>query len=174
LGYRQNSQCVSIQWNGDQQWPLREARVPHAEEWNNGKRAKAITPAGQMFPTDLHAKDPDRVFTRSEWTSEMLDYAEFVEAVSPGLVGHKVTLQYVEDKAMVCGQFFGAYFNVNLARHAVSDWQRNIELMLHELAHTVVQSNDHLSYRFYETVGVLGAKLALLLAKDRHLASTIA
>lgn len=40
----------------------------------------------------------------------------------------------------------------------------------HELAHTVVQSNDHLSHEFYETVGKLGAKLILLLAECPSLA----
>jgi hypothetical protein len=29
---------------------------------------------------------------------------------------------------MVCGQFFGNFFNVNLAHHDVSDWQANLEL----------------------------------------------
>ena len=46
--------------------------------------------------------------------------------------------------------------------------------MLHELSHTVVQSNDHLSHEFYETVGKLGARLAMLVAGDRPLATSIA
>jgi hypothetical protein len=33
------------------------------------------------------------------------------------------------------------------AQHDATDWQANLELMLHELAHRVVQSNDHLSHR---------------------------
>jgi hypothetical protein len=57
---------------------------------------------------------------------------------------------------MVCGQFFGSWFNVNLVQHDATDWQANLELMLHALAHTVVQSNDHLNHRFYEAVGWLG------------------
>jgi hypothetical protein len=40
--------------------------------------------------------------------------------------------------------------------------------MLQELAHTAVQSNDHLSHKFYETVGTLGAKLALILAPGTY------
>jgi len=36
-----------------------------------------------------------------------------------------------------------------------------------------VKSNDHLSHRFYETVGTLGAKLAILVAEDERLASSL-
>src|ERR1700761_2476011 len=94
----------------------------------------------------------------------MAAYAAFVEVASPSLVGHRVTVEYIDDARMVCGQPMGLWFNVNLSQHDVSDWQSNLELMLHELAHTVVKSNDHLSHEFYETVGRLGAKLALLVA----------
>ena len=145
-----------------------------AGEWKNVKRAGAVKPAGQMFPTEPGSKTPDKIYTRAEWTPEMVDYAEFVERASPELVGSRVTVQYIEDAEMVSGQFFGSYFDVNLAHNDVCDWQGNIELMLHELAHTVVRSNDHLIHMFYETVGKLGAKLAMLVAKDKALASRIA
>jgi hypothetical protein len=45
--------------------------------------------------------------------------------------------------------------------------------MLHELAHTVVKSNDHLVRDFYETVGRLGAKLSLLVAANPRLAESL-
>lgn len=138
-------------------------------EWDNARRAGAITPAGQLFPTDPVPKMPDKVYTRSEWTPDMEAYAAFVERVSPELVGSVVTVKYIADPKIVCGEFFDTYFYVNLAKHDVRDWQRNIELMLHELAHTVVQSNDHLSHEFYETVGRLGAKLALLVAAETRI-----
>lgn len=135
-----------------------------AGEWENVRRTKALTPAGQLFPTaNPNAKTPDKRYKREEWTPDMRDYALFVEEVSTELVGYKVDIEYIEDARMVCGQFFGTWFNVNLAVHDVTSWQANIELMLHELAHTVVKSNDHLHHDFYETVGRLGAKLALLL-----------
>jgi hypothetical protein len=142
-----------------------------AGEWANARRAGAIIPAGQKFSTNPDGKTPDKVYTRSEWTRAMEDYAKFVERVSPALVGSIVTLRYIADPNIVCGEFFDTYFYVNLAKHDVRDWQANIELMLHELTHTVVRSNDHLNHLFYETVGKLGAKLVLLLAKDGHLAS---
>jgi hypothetical protein len=53
-------------------------------------------------------------------------------------------------------------FEVNLAYHDCSDWVANYELLLHELAHHKVQSNDHLCKEFYDTVTKLGAQLAQL------------
>jgi hypothetical protein len=47
---------------------------------------------------------------------------------------------------MACGQFFSTWFIVNPA-------------------HTMVQSNDYLSQKFYETLRTLGAKLALPVAE---------
>jgi hypothetical protein len=141
-----------------------------AGEWENVRRTGAITPAGQLFPTNHGTKEPDKRYARSEWTMAMHYYAKFVEYVSPHLVGHQVTLSYIKDARMVCGQFFGSWYMVNLAHHDVTNWERNIELMLHELAHTVVESNDHLSHEFYETVGTLGAKLVLLAVEDAEVA----
>lgn len=138
-----------------------------AGEWENVRRTGALTPAGQKFPTNHGTKEPDKRYTRDEWTPTMQAYARFVEAMSSELVGYEVTVEYIEDRQMVCGQFFDTYFNVNLAKHDVSNWQRNLELMLHELAHTVVRSNDHLHRDFYSTVGRLGAKLVLLFAEGR-------
>lgn len=136
-------------------------------EWENVRRTGALTPAGQKFPTNHGAKKPDKRYSHDEWTPHMRSYAQFVEAVSPDLVGYKVTVEYIEDPKMICGQFCGQYFIANLAQHDVSNWQANVELMLHELSHTVVKSNDHLHRDFYTTVGRLGAKLALFLALGR-------
>jgi hypothetical protein len=134
-------------------------------EWENARRSGVLPPAGQIFPTRHEAKEPVKRFDRSEWTEEMRAYGEFVEAVSPEIVGHSVTVEYIRDPRMVCGQFFGTWFNVNLSKHDVSDWQANLELMLHELSHKVVGSNDHLHHVFYETVGRLGGTLARLIAE---------
>jgi hypothetical protein len=142
-----------------------------AGEWANAKRAEAIAPASRLFPTDFGSKVPDKVYARSEWTPQMLAYATLVESVSPHLVGYRVTVRFIRDREMICGQFHGTSFTVNLARLSLNDRQGGIELMLHELAHTVVKSNDHLCHRFYETVTRLGAKLALLALEEPELFS---
>ena len=99
----------------------------------------------------------------------MLAYANFVESVSPRLVGYRVAVRYIRDRRIVCGQFHGTSFTVNLAKLSLDDRQGGIGLMLHELAHTVVKSNDHLCHQFYETVTELGAKLALLALEEPEL-----
>jgi hypothetical protein len=49
-----------------------------------------------------------------------------------------------------------------LAYHDCAEWHANYELLIHELAHHKVQNNDHLRKEFYDTVTMLGAKLAQL------------
>src|SRR5437773_2485299 len=81
-------------------------------------------------------KVPDMVYARCQWTPEMLAYANFVESVSPRLVGYRVAVRYIRDRRIVCGQFHGTSFTVNLAKLSLDDRQGGIGLMLHELAHT--------------------------------------
>jgi hypothetical protein len=94
----------------------------------------------------------------------MAAYATLVERLSPHLVGHKVTVGYIFDKQIAggCTDHAETIITVNLARHHIGDWNGNVELMLHELAHYTVRSNDHLIHKFYTTVGRLGAKLTRL------------
>ena len=152
-------------------WTLVTGGRMSAGEWDNAKRAGAIAPAGNLFPTNHGSKVPDKTYRRDEWTPGMLAYATFVERVSRSLVGHEVTVQYIRDKDMVrgCTDCAETHITVNLAKHSAADWQANIELMLHELAHSVVRSNDHLVHEFYKTVGRLGAKLSLLAVENPEL-----
>ncbi len=136
-----------------------------AGEWENARRTGTLHPAGRLFPTNHGTKDPDKRFSRTEWTEEMRSYAEFVEAVSPHLVGKVVTVEYIEDPQMVCGQFFGSHFNVNLAQIGIRNREECIRLMLHELSHTEVPTNDHLSHEFRRALERIGARLALIAAR---------
>ena len=139
-----------------------------AGEWENAKRAGAITPAGALFPTDLKGKIPDKVYSRDEWTPEMERYGELVERLSERLIGRPITVRYIKDRQIVCGTFNHASgtMTVNLAKHTLADPLENYALMLHEMAHNVVRSNDHLCHQFYESVTELGAKLALLALEE--------
>ena len=58
---------------------------------------------------------------------------------------------------------------VNLAYHDVASPTDNYELLIHELAHNTLHSNDHLHKIFYETVTELGAKLAILAQTEPRL-----
>ena len=106
----------------------------------------------------------------------MVAYCSFVEGVSPHLVGHKVTLHFIRDPAIVegCTDHADTHIMVNLAMHRVKDWHSNIDLMLHELAHNVVRSNDHLNHKFYSTVQKLGAQLTILAVEQPDLFGDIA
>lgn len=137
-------------------------------EWLNARRAQAILPAGQVFPTNLPSRVPDQTYDRSQWTPEMARYAAFVECVSPHLVGYRISVDYIRDPAMVTGCFHSPSFTVNLAHHQLSDPVASIALMLHELSHHFVKSNDHLSHSFYEAVSNLGARLAVYLLSTSH------
>jgi hypothetical protein len=95
-------------------------------------------------------------------------YAELIERLSERLIGRRITVRYIKDRQIVCGTFNHASgtMTVNLAKHTLNDPLENYALMLHELAHHVVRSNDHLCHEFYESVTELGAKLALLALEE--------
>ena len=154
-----------------QNWTVVTGGSMSPGEWANAKRAGAIEPAGNRFPTNHGSKVPDKTYTRDEWTPEMLAYATFVERVSPHLIGHMVTVAFIRDEDIVagCTDHAETHITVNLAHHSEGDWQANVELLLHELSHSVVRSNDHLIHEFYETVGRLGAKLSLLAVEHPEL-----
>src|SRR5439155_13349121 len=87
-----------------QNWTVVAGGSMSAGEWANAKRAGAIVPASDLFPTGLDGKVPDMAYARCQWTPEMLAYANFVESVSPPLVGYRVAVRYIRDRRIVCGQ----------------------------------------------------------------------
>jgi hypothetical protein len=72
----------------------------------------------------------------------MQSYAGFVERVSEKLIGRRVTVRYIRDRQIVCGQFdhVAGQMTVNLARHDLGNVLDNYGLLLHELAHNKVRS----------------------------------
>jgi hypothetical protein len=148
------------------EWTVVSGGSMSAGEWENARQANAIQAAGQLFPTGLSGKVPDKVYQPCEFTNAMADYDEFVNRVSPTLVGRPFRLRFIRDEAIVEGSINpdSSEYTVNIAKHDPANWQANIDLMLHELSHIVVRSNDHLNHMFYETCTTLGAKLAIWLA----------
>ncbi|PYV71859.1 MAG: hypothetical protein DMG97_14965 [Acidobacteria bacterium] len=63
-------------------------------------------------------------------------------------------------------------FVVNMTYHDVTHKAEIYELLIHELAHNVVRSNDHLCAEFYKEVTTLGAKLAILALEKPELFNT--
>jgi hypothetical protein len=58
---------------------------------------------------------------------------------------------------------------LNPAYHDRHNWESNHEVIIHELAHHKVQSNDHLCREFYNTVNQLGANMVMLALNESEL-----
>jgi hypothetical protein len=148
-------------------------------EWENVRRAKAITPAGQLFPTNITDRPPKETISPNDYDAEQKRYVRLIETVSPLLIDRTATVKIINDedlKIRGCSRWeaqgiaSGTFiFEINLAFHDCSDWEGNYYLLIHELSHHKVQSNDHLVATFYETVNELGATLAQLAIEQPEL-----
>jgi len=130
-----------------------------------------IRTSKEVAPTDVDL-NLNKVVPAEKWTAVMRDYAKFVERVAPRLIERAITVQFIDDDDDMirgCLKWREGQMTVNLAYHDVNSQQGNYYLMLHELAHNTLHSNDHLHKIFYETVNTLGAKLAILALKEPEL-----
>jgi Histidine kinase-, DNA gyrase B-, and HSP90-like ATPase len=125
--------------------------------------------AGEIaeFKTNPDLKVPENVTDPNNYNDDEKKFVALVEAISPILINHAVKVKIVNDHsfdAEVCTRWRKDSFELelNLAFHDVHDWTSNYEIIIHELAHHKVQSNDHLCREFYDTVTNVGAKLAQL------------
>jgi hypothetical protein len=161
-------------------------------EWARYKAVKdengesVLKTSAQVTPTDVVGPIPaNEIIPRDGWTLAMLAYANLIETISPKLINKLVVVQYIDDEdnhIEVCfnKNFIGnrskkgykrefGNMTVNLAYHDPASAYENYSLLLHELAHDVVESNDHLHHDFYDTVNELGAKLAVLIQDEPEL-----
>jgi hypothetical protein len=132
-----------------------------SDQVENGKFKKDADLSGEVVPTE-------------ELESAEHEFEKFIMVVSPRLIEHEVTVQFIDDAGVPiegCTQWRkNSYvFTVNLAHHDCNDWLANLELVLHELAHHKVQNNDHLKQLFYDTVTELGAKMTRLALEEPEL-----
>jgi hypothetical protein len=100
-----------------------------------------------------------------QWSQSTRAYVSFIERVAPELVGQRIRVKVIDnDSTSVqgCLKWQSGIMLVNLANQNTEDWVSNYDLFIHEMAHTDVHSNDHLSHKFYGTVSHIGAKLAQL------------
>ena len=132
-------------------------------------KSGALQKAGDVpeYRTNPELKTPENITDRADYDDDEKKFVALVEAVSPILIAHNVTVKIVNDEsfnAEACTRWRKDSFELelNLAFHDVHDWTSNYEVIIHELAHHKVQSNDHLCREFYDTVTNIGAKLAQL------------
>jgi len=132
----------------------------------------AVVPTSrEVAPTDIDV-NLDKVVPPRKWTLTMQGYARFVGRIAPRLINRPVTVQYIDDNGegiQGCFKWKEGEMTVNLAYHDVASPTDNYELLIHELAHNTLHSNDHLHKIFYETVTELGAKLAILAQTEPRL-----
>jgi hypothetical protein len=138
-----------------------------AGEWENVRRTGAALPAGKVTPSPRPFTPGGRRLTVvAEPTEGMRRFVAFVQAVAPLLLdGVAVTVTLVDERAWRfagCFEHRGTAFHVNVAQVAPDFFdehasQRQLELVLHELAHH--RAANHLSAEYYDELTRLGAVL---------------
>jgi hypothetical protein len=162
------------------------------EEWARYKAIKGkdgesvVKTSAQLFPTNAGGFiREDEIVPSSEWTTAMSYFGRLVGFIGPRLIGKPVVVQYINDEDNhIEGCFSKGYrgnrskkgfkrvfgvMTVNLAYCDPANLLEGYSLLLHELAHDKVESNDHLHHEFYDTVNDLGAKLAVLIQDEPKL-----
>jgi hypothetical protein len=139
----------------------------------------ALKKAGEVpeFQTNHLSLPPQFTKDKDDYNTDEVKFTSLVKTVSPLLIGHPVTVKIVNDssfKAEACFRWRKDSYELelNLAYHDVHDWESNFEIIIHELAHHKVQSNDHLCHEFYDTVTIIGAQLAQLALEQPELFPT--
>jgi hypothetical protein len=131
--------------------------------------AGALKKAGEVeaYKTNPNSAPAKNTKDPNDYNDDEENFVKFVGVVSPLLINHPVTVKIVNDntfKAEACFRFKKDSYELelNLAYHDVHDWESNYEVIIHELAHHKVQSNDHLCHEFYDTVTKIGGKFVML------------
>jgi hypothetical protein len=166
-----------------------------AEEWARYKAVKdkngesVLKTSAEVAPTDVVGPLPQNlIIPEKQWTPAMKSYAKLIALISPKLIAKPVIVHFINDEDNHIEGCFSRGFHgnkskkgfvrewgimaVNLAYHDPSSAFENYSLLLHELAHDKVRSNDHLHHEFYDTVNDLGAKLAVLIQDEPRLFDT--
>jgi hypothetical protein len=161
-------------------------------EWARYKAVKdesgesVLKTSAEVAPTDvIGALTASLVIPPEQWTPAMRSYATLVEVISPKLIGKPVAVRYMDNEDVHFEGCFNKGFRGNKSKKGFTrEWgimtvnlayvnpESNFDrysLLLHELAHDKVYSNDHLDHEFYDTVNELGAKLSVLIQNEPRL-----
>jgi len=146
-------------------------------EWDNVRRHEAALPAGQVTPSPkpyVEGGRPERVVPEADWTAEQVRVVRFVERLSRILIDGEVEVRIVREPSVSWGATFGRLGNggrmaLNLSRlgegwFRASNVEEILRLAIHELGH--YYSCDHLSSEYHEALCRLGARLAVVVARE--------
>ncbi len=144
------------------------------QEWQNAREAEAIKPAGQVTPTHHKEEDPEIQLKPLEWTPAMRLVEDYAKRIAPALVEHEIEVRIVCKPTWPVAATYGPSgsltLNLGTLGHRFFEdrtWeglQRINELLIHEFAHQY--AGDHFTRQFYDSMGLIGARLAKL-ALDR-------
>ena len=126
-------------------------RVKELEEHDG---SAFIAPATEKYAS-MTEVDLGEEIPMQQWSQSTREYVSFIERVAPELVGQRIRVKVIDNDATSvqgCLKWQSGIMLVNLAIHNTEDWVENYDLFIHEMAHTDVHNNDHLSHRFYGTV----------------------
>ena len=136
-----------------------------AEEWEHMREADAVPAASKLFPQEfVNGKE----IPESKWTEGQHTIANLARFISKQALGFEVTVRIVESpKATVAAQYGNKCLTFNLSKLGKrwfvykdgSNWERVIELIIHELGH---QYGSHLTQQYYDGLCKIGTKLALI------------
>ena len=133
----------------------------------NALESGAIVPAHEIpeLRTDYFGMVPLKVLDPSEYDDDQKRFVRLIEEISPRIINHAAKVRIIRDdrqEFLGCTRRWkaGSYeFEINLAYHDCSKWPKNFELLIHELAHHRLQTNEHLRDIFYKSVTEIGASL---------------
>jgi hypothetical protein len=133
------------------------------KEWEEIRKAEALKPAGQVFPTDLDLA-LGNIVDPKDYDDDLQRFVKLIKDVSPLLISLDLTVRVIDeddDKITGCTQWRpNSYiFTINIAHQDTSNWQENYALMVHEFAHFQLQENDHLAHGFHVSVNRIAAML---------------
>jgi len=139
-------------------------------QWGNIRKAQAVVPAGQLFPTPEPYSpdgDPAKIFPESEWTPGMKEVARYCEAMAEHLMDTHIQITMERERAQNYGANYGSRhltFNVLRLGKNWFDLKNNFQaitaLMLHEFGHH--ESLNHLDERYHAALTKFGARLVTL------------
>lgn len=150
----------------------------------NLKRLNAIQKSSEVCPTGFEYFEPRITVDPSDYTKNQARFAKLIQDVSPLLIGRRANVLVIDDtrkdfrgcsrwhnkRGKIPKGYEGIYtFEINLAYHDVDNWHDNYHLLIHEMAHHRLGSEDHLLHIFYKSVAHISAGLVRLAIKSPKL-----
>lgn len=145
-----------------------------SDEWANVRAAGALLPAGKVTPSPkpfTPGGKPLQIIDRSDLTADQAAIVALYERLGQVLVDTAIRVEVVDAPGVGWGACYGKdnplYLNgpeLGQSFFAQGVSERVLDLLIHELGHHYC--GDHLSEEYFKALTMLGARLALAVARD--------